>query len=341
MIRYVAAFILICLSAVSAAAYPERPVVLILPFPGTGSTDIAGIPRISKLARIMQNVSAPSLTDNMVQDIQQSLAAALGQPVNVLRRVRGKTNLGARYVAQSAPDGYTLLFADAPTITVFPVLNPKPPVDVATELVPVGMFARMPIALIAATDHPPETVREIVDRARRLPGSINYGSAGEGSTSHLTGELLAAMTGAPIVHVNYNGSLPAMNAVLTGQIELAFVPLPAVLPYLPGGKVRIVAMASSMRHPAVAGIATIAESGVAGFDASGWFGLFAPARTPSAVISLLNYDLNRALGEEFLQRALTMQGMLPAPGTSEEFRAQVEADRARWGAILKIVAIKR
>ncbi len=339
--HYVAAFILICLSAVSAAAYPERPVVLILPFPGTGSTDIAGIPRISKLARIMQNVSAPSLTDNMVQDIQQSLAAALGQPVNVLRRVRGKTNLGARYVAQSAPDGYTLLFADAPTITVFPVLNPKPPVDVATELVPVGMFARMPIALIAATDHPPETVREIVDRARRLPGSINYGSAGEGSTSHLTGELLAAMTGAPIVHVNYNGSLPALNAVLTGQVELAFVPLPAVLPYLPGGKVRIVAMASSMRHPAVAGIATIAESGVAGFDASGWFGLFAPARTPSAVISLLNYDLNRALGEEFLQRALTMQGMLPAPGTSEEFRVQVEADRARWGAILKTVAIKR
>jgi tripartite-type tricarboxylate transporter receptor subunit TctC len=339
--RYVAAFILIVWSAVSAAAYPERPVVLILPFPGTGSTDIAGIPRITKLARIMQNVSAPSLTDNMVQDIQQSLAAALGQPVNVLRRVRGKTNLGARYVAQSAPDGYTLLFADAPTITVFPVLNPKPPVDVATELVPVGMFARMPIALIAATDHPPETVREIVDRARRLPGSINYGSAGEGSTSHLTGELLAAMTGAPIVHVNYNGSLPALNAVLTGQVELAFVPLPAVLPYLPGGKVRIVAMASSMRHPAVAGIATIAESGVAGFDASGWFGLFAPARTPSAVISLLNYDLNRALGEEFLQRALTMQGMLPAPGTSEEFRVQVEADRARWGAILKTVAIKR
>ena len=339
--HYVAAFILICLSAVSAAAYPERPVVLILPFPGTGSTDIAGIPRISKLARIMQNVSAPSLTDNMVQDIQQSLAAALGQPVNVLRRVRGKTNLGARYVAQSAPDGYTLLFADAPTITVFPVLNPKPPVDVATELVPVGMFARMPIALIAATDHPPETVREIVERARRLPGSINYGSAGEGSTSHLTGELLAAMTGAPIVHVNYNGSLPAMNAVLTGQVELAFVPLPAVLPYLPGGKVRIVAMASSMRHPAVAGIATIAESGVAGFDASGWFGLFAPARTPSAVISLLNYDLNRALGEEFLQRALTMQGMLPAPGTSEDFRAQVDADRARWGAILRTVVIKR
>lgn len=338
---WLAAWLVLASIATARAAYPERPVTLILPFPGTGSTDIAGIPRITKLARIMQNVSAPSLTDNMVQDIQQSLAAALGQPVNVLRRVRGKTNLGARYVAQSAPDGYTLLFADAPTITVFPVLNPKPPVDTATELVPVGMFARMPIALIAATDHPPETVREIIERARRLPGSINYGSAGEGSTSHLTGELFAAMTGAPIVHVNYNGSLPAMNAVLTGQVELGFVPLPAVLPYLSGGKIRIVAMASSMRHPAVANIATIAEAGVSGFDASGWFGLFAPARTPSSIVSLLNYDLNRALGEDVLQRALSTQGMLPAPGSSEEFRAQIEGDRTRWGSILKTAAIKR
>src|SRR4051812_25235861 len=284
---------LICMAFVtcSHAAYPERPVELILPFPGTGSTDIAGIPRITKLARIMQNVSAPSLTDTMLQEIQQTLGAALGQPVNVLRRVRGKTNLGARYVANAAPDGYTLLFADTPTITVFPVLNPRPPIDVAAELVPVAMFARMPIALITVSERPHETLRDVIERARRLPGSINYASAGEGSTSHLTGELFAAMTGAQIEHVNYNGSLPAINAVLTTQVELGFVPLSAVLPYLGGGKIRIIAMASSMRHPAVADVPTIEESGVAGFNASGWFGLFAPARTPSAIVSLLNYDI--------------------------------------------------
>jgi tripartite-type tricarboxylate transporter receptor subunit TctC len=341
MMRAVAAWLLLALTACSHAAYPERPVELILPFPATGSTDIAGIPRISKLARIMQTVSTPSLTDTMVQQIQQSLAAALGQPVHVLRRVRGKTNAGTRYVAQSVADGYTLLFADNPTITVFPALNPKPPINTVTDLVPVAMFARMPIALIVSTGQPQETVRDVIERARRFPGSINYASAGDGSTSHLTGELFATMTGAQIVHVNYNGSLPAINAVLTAQVELGFVPLAAVLPYLGGGKIRIIAMASATRHPAVADIATIAEAGVPGFDASGWFGLFAPARTPSAIVSLLNYDINRALSEDLLQRSLVAQGMLPAPGSSEEFRAQVQSDRERWTRVLKTAAVNR
>src|SRR4051812_29832947 len=136
---FAASLLLACVTC-AHAAYPERPVELILPFPATGSTDISGIPRISKLARIMQTMSTPSLTDTMVQHIQQTLGAALGQPVNVLRRVRGKTNAGTRYVAQSTADGYTLLFADNPTITVFPTLNPKPPIDTVTELVPVAMF---------------------------------------------------------------------------------------------------------------------------------------------------------------------------------------------------------
>ena len=341
MRRAVAAGLGVFYLGCAQAAYPDRPVELILPFPGTGSTDISGIPRISKLARIMQTVSTPSLTDTMVQHIQQTLGGALGQPVHVLRRVRGKTNLGTRYVAQAAPDGYTLLFADNPTITVFPALNPRPPIDTLTELTPVAMFARMPIALIMATDHPLERVRDLIERARRLPGSINYASAGDGSTSHLTGELFAAMTGAQIVHVNYNGSLPAMNAVLTAQVAVGFVPLPAVLPFLAGGKVRIIAMASVVRHPAVAEIATIAESGVPGFDAAGWFGLFAPARTPSAIVSLLNYDINRALSEDLLQRSLIAQGMLPAPGTSEEFRVEVQNDRTRWARVLKSAAVGR
>ncbi|MEO7727334.1 MAG: tripartite tricarboxylate transporter substrate-binding protein [Burkholderiales bacterium] len=339
--RLIAAWWLLVLSAWSHAAYPERAVELILPFPATGSTDISGIPRISKLVRVMQNMSAPSLTDNMVQQLQQTLAGALGQPVNVLRRVRGKTNAGSRYVAQSAADGYTLLFADNPTITVFPALNPSPSFDIRTDLVPVAMFARMPIALITVADRPHESLRDLIERARRFPASVNYASAGDGSTSHLTGELFAMTAHVQIVHVNYNGSLPAMNAVLTGQVELGFVPLPAVLPYLNGGKIRIIAMASAMRHPTVADVATIGESGVAGFEASGWFGIFAPARTPSAIVSLLNYDVNRALSEDLVQRALLAQGMLPAPGTSEEFRLQVENDRERWARVLRTAAFRR
>ena len=340
-VRLLAAGLLLAHISWSHAAYPEQPLKLVLPFPATGSTDIAGIPRISKLVRVMQNMSAPSLTDTMVQQLQQTLAAALGQPVNTQRQVRGKSNAGTRYVAQSAADGYTLLFADSPTITVFPALNPSPDFDALRDLQPVAMFARMPIALIAAAERPRENLRDIIDRARRLPGSINYASAGDGSTSHLTGELFAAMSGAQIVHVNYNGSLPAMNAVLTGQVELGFVPLAAVLPHLAGGKIKIIAMASAVRHPAVAETGTIAEAGVADFDASGWFGIFAPARTPAAVVSLLNYDINRALAEDLLQRTLIAQGLLPAPGSSEEFRRQVEYDRERWARVLKTVTFRR
>lgn len=340
-VRLLAAGLLLAHISWSHAAYPEQPLKLVLPFPATGSTDIAGIPRISKLVRVMQNMSAPSLTDTMVQQLQQTLAAALGQPVNTQRQVRGKSNAGTRYVAQSAADGYTLLFADNPTITVFPALNPSPDFDALRDLQPVAMFARMPIALIAAAERPRENLRDIIDRARRLPGSINYALAGDGSTSHLTGELFAGMSGAQIVHVNYNGSLPAMNAVLTGQVELGFVPLAAVLPHLAGSKIKIIAMASAVRHPAVAEIGTIAEAGVADFDASGWFGIFAPARTPAAVVSLLNYDINRALAEDLLQRTLIAQGLLPAPGSSEEFRRQVEYDRERWARVLKTVTFRR
>ena len=320
-------------------AYPDRPLALILPFPATGSTDIAGIPRISKLMRIMQTVSAPSLTDNLVQQLQQTLAGALGQPVHVYRRVRGKTNAGTRYVAMSAADGYTLLFADNPTITIFPALNPKPPFDALTDLVPVATFAHMPIALIAATDHSKESMRNVIERARRLPGSINYASAGDGSTSHLTGELFRAISGAEIVHVNYNGSLPAINAVVTSQVELGFVPLSAVLPYLDGGKVHVIAVASALRHPVMPEVPTIAESGLPGFDASGWFGVFAPARTPAAIVSLLNHEINRALADESLQRALIAQGLSPAPGSIEDFRALVTRDRARWVPLLKAVPV--
>jgi len=339
--RLLAAWLLLAHITSLHAAYPDQPVRLILPFPATGSTDISGIPRINKLVRVMQNLSAPSLTDSMVQQLQQTLAAALGQPVNVLRQVRGKTNAGTRYVAQSTADGYTLLFADNPTVTVFPVLNPSPGFDALQDLTPVANFARMPIALITSAERPRENLRDIIERAQRLPGSINYASAGDGSTSHLTGELFAAMSGARMVHVNYNGSLPAMNAVLTEQVELGFVPLAAVLPYLGGGKIRIIAMASGKRHPVVADIATIAEAGVTGFDASGWFGVFAPARTASAIVSLLNYDINRALSEDLVQRTLIAQGLLPAPGSSEEFRKQVEQDRERWARVLKTVAFGR
>ena len=318
--------------------YPDRPLSLILPFPWTGSTDIAGVPRLSRLATVMQTLSPP-LTDYLVQQVQQSIAATLGQPVHVYRRVHGKTNIGTRYVATAAPDGYTLLFADNPTITVAPVRNPGLRTDPVKDLVPVAAFAHMPIAMVAASGPPVPRVREIIERARRLPDSINYASAGGGTTSHLIGELFRAMSDAKIVHVSYNGSLAALGAIVTSQIEIGFVPLAAVLPFLDGGKVKLMAVGSAARHPILPNVPTIGEAGIPGFAAGGWFGVFAPARTPGVIVSLLNYEINKALSEESLQRALIAQGLLPAPGTAEDFRARVEKDRARWAQLLKTIAV--
>lgn len=318
-------------------AYPDRPLTLVLPFPASGSTDISGSPPISKLIKMMQTLSTPSLTDVLAQDLAHTLSASLGQPVNLKRLPSGKTIAGARYAAQAAPDGYTLLFAGNATITIFPSLYRRLPFDPMRDLLPVANVARMPIALITASDNPAKSVRDVIKRAHFMPGQINYAVVGDGTTAHMTGESFRAASGIEIVHVSYNGSLPAINAVITRNIEFGFVPLTAVLPFIKGGRVRIIGIASAGRHPAVPAVPTIAESGLDGFEAGGWFGVFSPARTSGATVSLLNYEINRALSEESLQRMLSGMGLLAAPGTPEEFRALIENDRGRWARLLKAI----
>jgi tripartite-type tricarboxylate transporter receptor subunit TctC len=321
-------------------AYPDRPLTLVVPFPASGSADISGNPPITKLIKMMQTLSTPSLTDVLAQDLSYKLGGALGQPVHLKRRPSGKTVGGARYAAQAAPDGYTLLFAGNPTITILPSLYQRLSFDPMRDLIPVANMVRMPIALITASDNPAKTVRDVIEHAQFMPGQINYAAVGDSTTAHLTGELFCAATGIDIVHVNYNGSLPAINAIITRNVEFGFVPLTAVLPFFEGGKVRIIAVASDLRHPAVPEVPTIAESGLDGFEVNGWFGVFAPARTPGAIVSLLNYEINRTLSEESQQHMLSGKGLLAAPGTPEDFQALIEKDRERWAHLLKTMTMR-
>ncbi len=329
----------LAMQSVCCHAFPDRPLTLVVPFPATGSADISGAPRISKLVKMMQTLSTPSLPDSLAQQVSYALTGALGQPVNLERRPSGKTIAGTRYAASAAPDGYTLLLAGSPTITIYPSLYPRLPYNPVTELAPVAALARMPIALITAGDNPAKTVTHVIERARFVPGQVNYAAVGDGSTSHLTGELFGAMGGIAIVHVNYNGSGPAINAVATRNVEFGFVPLTAVLPYLDGGKIRIIAVTSAARHPAIPQTPTVAEAGVAGFDAEGWFGVFAPARTSSAIVSLLNHQLNVGFGEAVAQRMLISQGLSPAPGSAQDFRTLIEKDRDQWSRLLKTTPV--
>lgn len=328
-------------SAYCQTSYPERALKLVVPFPATGSPDIYGTQRTTKLVKVMQALSPPSLTDNVAMEVAQSLATLLGQPVDFDRHPRGKTVAGTRHAALARPDGHTLLFAGNPTITIFPSLYRRLPFDPRRDLVPVAALARLPIVLITASDDPARTVRQVIERARFIPGQVNYAAVGDGSTSHLAGELFRSTVGIEIVNVNYNGSNSAINAVVTRNVEFGFVPLAGVLPFVEGGKVRVIAVASAQRHPAVPKVPTIDESGLPDFEASGWFGVFAPARTSAAIVSLLNYEINRVLAEEALQRSLHRQGLVPAPGTAEEFRALIDTDSARWGRLVKTAIINR
>lgn len=318
----------------TARAFPDRPLKLIVPFPATGTPDINGTPRITKLVKLVQTLSTPALTDALAQEVANGLGAALEQSVQFARMPGGMTLDGARHVAHAVPDGHTLLFAGSPTITVYPALFPQFADITRRGLAPVAQIAEMPVALVSDGENPAHSVREVIERARFVPREVNFAALGEGTTSHLASEAFRRMAGVQTVRVSYNGSVPALNAMATRNVEFGFVPLTAVLPFLAGGKVKVIAISALRRHPAVPDTPTIAESGVDGFEASGWFGVFAPLRTPGAIVSLLNYNINRVLAEDAWQRLLTSRGLFAVNTTPDAFRTLVERDSARWSRLL-------
>ena len=321
--------------AACGLAYPEGPLKIVVPFPATGSPDIYGSPRITKTIKIMQTLSTPSLTDSLAEELAAVLAGAFPQTVVRERRPGSRGLEGARYVARDAPEGRTLLIAGNPTFTIIPALGPQPRFDPRRELAAVAMLADMPVALVAASDNPARSVRDVVERARFVPGQVNYASIGDGSTARLAGESLRAAAGIEIVRVNYNGSVPALNAVMTRHVEFGFVPLAAALPFIAGGRIRIIALSSAARHPALPGVPTIGESGIAGFEVSGWFGAFASARTSGSIVSLLNYEISRGFAADELQRWLLARGLMPAPATPDEFRERIVRESERAARLLK------
>jgi tripartite-type tricarboxylate transporter receptor subunit TctC len=332
--------IVLLLHCALAQAFPERALTLVVPFPATGSPDINGTPRMSKLVKLVQTLSTPSLPDALALDLVSGLSAALEQTVHFERKPGGMTVAATQFVAQAAPDGHTLLFADNPTITTYPTLVRTARHDPQLELVPLAMIAEVPLALVSDADNPARILRQVIERVRFVPGQVNFAALGDGTTSHLAIEAFRRALGLQFVRVNYNGSTSALNAVATRNVEFGFVPLTAVLPFVGGGKIKLIAVASSRRHPAASNVPTIAESAAGGFEASGWFGLFAPLRTPPAVVSLLNYDINRVLAEDGWQRMLLARGLFPVRASSEEFRALIARDGARWSGLIQAAGLR-
>ena len=318
-IRHTCSLAIVALStllplAAGAEGYPNKPVRLIVPFPAAGTTDL--------LARA----------------IAQKLSEALGQQFVVDNRPGAGGNIGSEIVARAAPDGYTLLMGTVGTHAINQSLYAKMPYDNVKDFVPVVLVAGVPNVLVVNPGVPVKSVADLVALAKEKPGMINFASSGNGTSIHLSGELFKTMTGTQITHVPYKGSSPALTDLLGGQVQIMFDNLPSSLPHIKSGKLRAVAVTSSKRAPALPELPTIAESGIpslAGFEASSWFGILAPAGTPRDIVLKINAEANKALQSSDMKEKLLSQGA-EAVGNSPEFFADyIRSETVKWAKVVK------
>lgn len=303
--------------ALAQPAFPSRPLRLVLPFPPGGTSDL--------VARLLAD----------------KLAAALGQPVVVESKPGANGIIATDFVAKSG-DGHTLLFASAAHASNA-TLYPKLPYDSARDFVPVALVVPPgPMVIVAHPGLPAKNVPELIEAAKKSPGKIAYASAGVGNTLHLAGEMFDQMAGVQMLHVPYKGAAPALNDLIGGQVQLMFNSALVVAPQVKEGRLKLLAQTGAKRSPALpADLPTVAESGLPGFEVTGWFGLFAPASLPPEAVKRLNAEVLRAMATPEAREKLALLGN-PEPATlsPEAFGAFVEAETARYAKVIKAANLR-
>ena len=313
MIRWgLAAVVTALLSAGSARAdgFPERPVRIVVPYAAGGSNDV--------VARL----------------VGQRMTEIWGQQVIVDNRAGAGGNIGTDAVAKAAPDGYTLLLTAPGPLTVNQNLYRSLPYKPEVDFAPVALVASVPIVLMVNPGVPAKSVAELTALAKGRPGQINFGSSGNGTTNHLAGELYKTLAGITIVHVPYRGAAPAMNDLIGGHIQMMFDNMPAVMPQAKAGTVRALAVAGTERSKLFPDLPTMQEAGVAGFEASAWFGLVAPAKTPPEVLKTLEETVVAALKSPDVIEKLGELGAEPGTLTGERYRAFMADEVSRWAKVI-------
>lgn len=301
---------------VAHAGFPERGIKIVVPFPAGGSNDV--------VARLLGT----------------KLQELWGQPVVIDNRAGGGGNIGADAVARSPADGYTLLLTAPGPLAVNQSLYAQLPFNPAQDFTPVALIASVPIVLAVNPGVKATTVAELIALAKASPGKLNFGSSGLGSTNHLAGELLKARAGIDIVHVPYRGAAPAMNDLIAGQIPMMFDNMPAIRPQVQGGTIRAIAVAGAARSPLFPELPTMAEAGVANFEASSWFGLVAPAKMPPDVTKLLVDGVTKVLKDPDMVKRLADVGAEPGTLSSDAFAAFLRAELEKWGQVVKTAGAK-
>ena len=305
--------------ATGSQAYPSRPLRLIVPFPPGGSTDILG------------------------RALGQKLAEGLSQPVVIDNRPGAGGSIGSEAAAKAAPDGYTLMMGQLGPLAVSPGIYKNLPYDPVKSFAPVSLMAIVPSVLVVNTSQPFSSAAELIAYAKKNPGKLTYGSAGTGSTSHLTTEYFKLATGTDILHVPYKGVGPMLTDLIGGQLSMGINGAPAVMPHVTSGRLRALAVTSLTRVPSLPSIPTLDEAGgsaLKGFEANGWYGIVAPAGTSREIVARLNAEIRRAIDTPELRARLDAEGAIPAADSPEAFAAFIASEIARWGAVLKRAGIE-
>ena len=298
------------------AAYPVKPIRIIVPSaPGSGP-------------------------DIMARAIGQKLNESLGQPIVVDDKPGAGGIIGSEAAAKSAPDGYTLIMANAGSHAVNASLYAKLPYDPVKDFAPITLVAVAPNILIVHPTLPARTAKDLIALARTRPGELTFGSGGNGSTAHLSGELFRTMAGINVVHIPFKGSPAAVIGVIAGQIVMAFPNIPPALPHVRSGKLKALAVTTAKRSAALPDLPTIAESGLPGYEATAWFGVLAPAGTSSAIIAKLNSAIVKSVHVCEMRERLSAEGTEAVGNTPEQFAQIIKTDIAKWAKVVKASGAK-
>lgn len=319
MYKIVRSLVALCAVAAAAAAgaqtYPAKPVRIIVPYPAGGTTDI-----IARLAATQ-------------------LSERLKQPFVVENRAGASGAIGSVAVAQAAPDGYTLVMGTASSHGINSALQKNLPYDAVKDFAPVTVVASTPNIVVVHPSVPAKTLGELLALAKSQPGKINFGSTSPGGSPHMSAELLKMMAGVDMTHVPYKGAAPMLTDLVGGQIQVGFDNLPSTIGFVRSGKVRALAVTTPERWPGASDIPTVAESGVAGYEVSGWFGLLAPAGTPKPVLDTLQGALAQAVQEPDVAKQLRNLGAEPVANKPEVFAQQIRADVDKWRKVVKATGV--
>jgi tripartite-type tricarboxylate transporter receptor subunit TctC len=300
-----------------AQTYPNRAITLVIPFAPGGSTTIVG------------------------RGIADKMSELLGEKIVVDNRPGAGGTVGTKAVAKSEPDGYTLVLGYTGTLAIGPSLYKNAGYDPRKDFAPIGLIGNAPNSLVVHPSFPANTIAELIAYAKANPGKVNFGSAGAGTVSHITGEYFAASAGIKLVHIPYKGTGPALTDLLGGHIPMAFAPIPASHPNVSAGKLRALAVTSTTRSSLMPDVPTISETVLPGFDASLYYGLAAPAGTPRPVIDRLNKALRDALASDEVKRQLAQDGTEITPGTPEDYAAFIDKDEKKWSQLVKASGVEQ